>query len=403
VTNEKVFRLLWLNKEYHNGLVDILQRKVPRLPLQIEIHPYHHTQEVGCNNNCVWCTRLRDKYLLKQKNEQGIDPDRLISFITSLKGKKISRIVLSGNSTEPLLYPGIRDVIKSIKRAGMTFKLFTNFRDGEKVIDVLISEATNNDLVRISLDAFSEKSYQKTHRPTKRTKAFYEIRRNIENLLEEKRSEKSPLAVEVVHLLTIENSSERELHALLEWGYEVGVRRIRFSLPLIPTLSNRQIRFCRTDVDVTTGRLNKAIKKFRKNAQTSNMEIQIRGDNVHEEKKGFSVCAHWKVVAVLGARGKFWPCTSTSIFEYMHLGRGDINDRAFDFCEFWHDLQEWNIDVLACPDCTRFEYDVNRTVDELIWETRNRETRKAISATVNRFFKNLGRSTTESVDNKVEV
>ena len=76
-------------------------------------------------------------------------------------GKKGTQgVLLSGNSTEPLLYPRIDEVIRAIKNGGsdsassMFMRLYSNFYYGEKV-EAVADVLNQDDYVRVSLDAGS--------------------------------------------------------------------------------------------------------------------------------------------------------------------------------------------------------------------------------------------------------
>jgi hypothetical protein len=67
-----------------------------------------------------------------------------------------------------------------------------------------------------------------------------------------------------------------------------------------------------------------------------------------------------------------YPCTSTSTADFDHLGIGNINDPDFpaEFWRIWRDPAKWRHNVQCCPDCTRFEYDVNVEIDQRLAKLR---------------------------------
>jgi len=236
--DEKQLRLGWIMRDFAPGIQAIERGQIPAAPLQIEVHPYYGGQPAACNYRCAWCTRLEDKLALKSDGIVGIAPDRLIAFIASLKDTGVRRLVLSGNSTEPLLYPRIGEVLQTIHASGMSWVLYTNFRYGANIIDAAVDYARRGDLLRVSLDAGNERSYLRTHRPRNDTRAFQAVIANLEKLLAVRALRKSPLTVGVAYLMTEVNSGEEELREAIERGMSMGVDFMRFSVPLKPTHQN---------------------------------------------------------------------------------------------------------------------------------------------------------------------
>ena len=76
-------------------------------------------QNKPCTNDCSHCTRRMDKFALTKTGAVGIQPKRFIKFIRQFRGedKRVAEFALAGNSTEPLLYPNIEEVIREIKES----------------------------------------------------------------------------------------------------------------------------------------------------------------------------------------------------------------------------------------------------------------------------------------------
>jgi wyosine [tRNA(Phe)-imidazoG37] synthetase (radical SAM superfamily) len=368
--NEKELRLGWVTKRYGDGIALIEQGKIPPAPLQIEIHPYHCAQAMPCNNRCIWCTRLEDKIALKSGQVEGIDPDRLIAFIASLAGSGVRRIVVSGNSTEPLLYPRIEEVIQVIHGADMNWVLYTNFYYGRKIIDAAVEFARPGDVLRVSLDAGNEAAYLKTHRPQDGPGAFRTVVANLTALLQERTRRGAPLSVGIAYLMTNDNSSEQELTSAIVWAEQVGVDFLRFSVPLKPTHQNPEFALAEDEAARIKRRISRLAwqHELRRGLCASRMRIEIRQDEVEQGPKPFRVCHHCKLIPVLGVRGKLYPCTSTSTEDFDHLGLGNINDPNFEntFWGIWRDPGKWRHNTGGCPDCTRFEYDLNTEIERRI-------------------------------------
>lgn len=326
-------------------------------PVQIEIHPYSAQQESPCSNDCVWCTRKYDRQKLVSKQERGIDPDRLIEFIESFDGPGIQEFALAGNSTEPLLYPRIEEVIASIKAVGSAVRLYTNFQHGERILDV-VPKMGETDIIRISLDAGSADSYQKTHCPVN-PHAFDTIMQNLGALLKKRKKSKGKFAVIVTYLVSRLNCGDTEIEGLMRWCAQEGVDAVTFIRPLAPSHSNQEFSALSQAEAKNVASLVASLEKDLAGCCT---EFTFSMAHDVERSKPFKSCHYWKMAAVLGSRGMFFPCTSTAVAEYVdRLGRAHIHSKDFDFWAFWKDEKKWtSLDLGCCPECTRAEYAFNR-------------------------------------------
>jgi wyosine [tRNA(Phe)-imidazoG37] synthetase (radical SAM superfamily) len=153
--------------------------------VKLEVHPYYESQSLCCTNDCRHCTRREDRGDLRDRGIQGIGPDRLIRFIQSLTDRGVHDVVLSGNSMEPLLYPAVADVVRTVKDIGLEISVLTNFHWGERLLEVVPRLGTG-DLARISLDAATATTYDRVHSPLIR-QAFDKTMSNIKALVQERR------------------------------------------------------------------------------------------------------------------------------------------------------------------------------------------------------------------------
>ncbi|WP_431215621.1 radical SAM protein [Puia sp. P3] len=109
-----------------------------------------------CNLGCVYCVSGNDE--LKQANNSGktdtLAPDRLLAMIGRLHGQLgLKTIRLTGG--EPLLYPGLVDLIRGIKALGIPkIKLTTNGFLLERL--ALPLKEAGMQSINVSLDAIDE-------------------------------------------------------------------------------------------------------------------------------------------------------------------------------------------------------------------------------------------------------
>lgn len=339
-------------------------------PMRLEIHPYHFSQRTPCNNNCGWCTRAKDKYNIIKKKIEGIPIAPLLRLIRDIKNTGVQDVVISGNSTEPLLYPWIEDLLVEIKKMGLPFRLFSNFYYGFKLLKIA-HLFDSDDIVRISLDAGSESGYNLTHKPSDK-RAFFKILRNIEQLLKRRKEIGNDFQVHMTYLLSKENSDLEDIRFITEWARDNNLNSIRFSPPLKPKVANDKFDndFVLSDLEI------EKILDFLNDFKTQNPEyaesVAILEAYKEQPEKKFEYCHHWKMIAVLGTSGMFFPCTSTSLVESIEtLGVGPLKDNNFNFLNFWNNKDSWKKIVPEkclngkCADCTRWEFVVNKEIDRL--------------------------------------
>lgn len=330
-------------------------------PLQIEIHPYHISQGLPCSNDCLWCTRGSDRAQLRRADVVGIVPDTLVRFVSSMRGRGIAEFALAGNCTEPLRYPDVGALIAEIKATGAALRLYTNALEGDVLVSVA-DRATEEDVVRCSVDAGSAASYRLTHRPLD-PHAFERVLENIAGLLQRRAALGRHFAVVVTYLLNQANAVPADIAFMMQWAARVGVDVVSFTRPLRPSdtqhdffpLSNEQERVAGLLIEQLGGELG---------GRTRFVFTSLPSD---QGPKPFRQCHYWKACAVLGSRGTFFPCTSVATGRYAaRLAGPDIHSPGLDFWEFWADAAKWRaIDVNRCPECTRAEFALNSWIEGL--------------------------------------
>ena len=305
----------------------------------------------------------------------GIEPEGFLRLIDTAEAGGVPKVLISGNSTEPLLYPAISEVISSIKQHGMQLRLYSNFHFGERLVTIA-DRLAGGDVIRISLDGASASAYDLVHRPCIKN-AFHKTMENIEVLLERRKELGAKFEVQIAFLMTRLNSFDARLADLAEWCVENGVDLLRFTVPLRPHVGNASFPSQEQLSMEESLQVKSFLGELKRSYGRGGDIISIMDDDPELPAKQFCGCHHWKLIAMLGATGRFFPCTSMSLVSLMdRLGIGDVNDPAFSFWEFWNKQDKWrNLAARACAggisgDCTRYEYTVNREIENLMRSRR---------------------------------
>ncbi len=142
-----------------------------------------HTVQIDltdkCNNTCIACwvhSPLIDKSQVFPEGEKKIPFNLAGTLIDDLYKLGTREIILSG-SGEPLLYPRIREVIKSIKARDIYLNIITNATlIDEEMAQLFVRHKV--DLITASIWAGSGRAYALTH-PGKTEEDFENIKSNL--------------------------------------------------------------------------------------------------------------------------------------------------------------------------------------------------------------------------------
>lgn len=370
----EAFRREWLEAELSaSDRQRLAQGLHLAVPAHFEVHPYHSSQRVACSNNCQHCTKRDDRRDLRRLGIEGINREPLLKLISSLATRGVPELVISGNSTEPLLYPWIDEVIQAAKQGGMRVTLYSNFHYGHRLLPVA-HVLDEGDAIRISLDAGSAEAYTKVHQPLSIVKdAYRTVRQNIAVLNERREEYGKHFSINIAFLMTKLNFNPYDIDRLVYWGLQHRLNMIRFTVPLVPEIGNDDFPQKEQLTPVQTEFARSFLRELQDKYPGASDLIKIMDDDPELPAKDFKNCHHWKAVAVLGATGRFFPCTSVSLASQRESsGAGNVNDPNFDFWQFWDTMAgKWDgLNAQACAsgrnaDCTRYEYLMNQQIERL--------------------------------------
>ena len=135
----------------------------------------------GCNQGCRWC-----QFKSWRKKNVFIAAEFLKSIFKDLRFGGTKAIELVGGG-EPTLHPKIKEIVKSATKSGLEIGLITN----GLLLPRIFSIANKLKYIRISLDAATSETYQRTHyyfknqakeKKTQIIEPFLLIKENIKQL-----------------------------------------------------------------------------------------------------------------------------------------------------------------------------------------------------------------------------
>jgi MoaA/NifB/PqqE/SkfB family radical SAM enzyme len=177
-----------------------------------------------CNLSCIGCW-LHSPFVKRNDTKElnkSLDTECVKNLIDEFSKLNVCEVQLTGGG-EPLLHPGIFEIIAYIKNQGMRCHLVTNFTLVDKrKIEKLIS--LNLDSITISLWAGDAETYRKVH-PGVNKKLFSEIETNLKYLIEMRKEKPIVKLYNVISCLNYKNIPQ-----MLEFALKTGVDFLEFQL-----------------------------------------------------------------------------------------------------------------------------------------------------------------------------
>jgi radical SAM protein with 4Fe4S-binding SPASM domain len=187
-----------------------------------------------CNLNCLHCRRHSPLVAASSGGPDGADfpLDRFLALCREAKAWGVHKMVLIGEG-EPLLHPGLLDMVVAAKAAGCQVTLLTNgtllnLRLAEELIKAGLDE------LRVSLWAANEEEYRALH-PGARQEMFHRALEGVRSVVAARRELGSPLPWIVVHR-PVDPRFFRRIEGTLDLARQLGGDAVSFSpmKPLLP-------------------------------------------------------------------------------------------------------------------------------------------------------------------------
>lgn len=178
-----------------------------------------------CTNNCYFCyATLYTRARMYRDAEMSAAAFESIVHDLAAGGTKVVRFTGGG---EPLLHPGFRQLAQIPRRLGLRSCVITNGTLLDDTLDRLLVE--NLDHVRVSVNAATEATWARIHRPALRANGWREILTHVERMARLREAAgggaRRPL-IWITYLLLPENAGE--IYAAARAVRECGADSISF-------------------------------------------------------------------------------------------------------------------------------------------------------------------------------
>lgn len=131
---------------------------------------------LACNYSCAYCV---DSKILNKNDKFSQEEVYNITKVLSSNGLK--SIILIGGG-EPVLHPQFESIVRYIKSLGLQLGIATNGSNISKLIKIS-NCLKERDWIRFSLDAGSDKTFQKIHKPNKKV-SLMDVCSGVEHIKE---------------------------------------------------------------------------------------------------------------------------------------------------------------------------------------------------------------------------
>jgi radical SAM protein with 4Fe4S-binding SPASM domain len=183
-----------------SGLTELLAAwnnrhlQVPDAPKLLNVEPTNH-----CNLKCIMCPR--DK-MTRAQGRMSLELFQQILHQASVQG--VEQIVLNGYG-EPFLHPEIFTMLKLLRNSGVQGRMYTNAQLLKPEYIEKLSAFPPHHLT-ISLDGFSQKTYEKI----RRNGQYERVIANLEDLLQSRKSWAQTMKITLQQIQMPETKSESE-------------------------------------------------------------------------------------------------------------------------------------------------------------------------------------------------
>lgn len=181
----------------------------------------------NCNTNCIacWCHSdfIGDKKLTSDERKVKLRLKMIKQIVDDAVKLNVQGIQLAG-SGDPFCHPDILDIVKYIKKRGLSLEIVTNgILLNEKNVKVLVQNRV--DRLAVSVWAGTAKTYQKTH-PNQPKAIFDKIKRNLQLIARMKRDSLDVPVVRIYNVISGVNFFEIE--KMLDFALQVEANMLEF-------------------------------------------------------------------------------------------------------------------------------------------------------------------------------
>ena len=330
---------------FHRSRIDAMLRGDLVYPVSVELDLSN-----VCNHKCPFCSFGTEESQGYRYQHWTMFPyPRVLDLLRELKACGVESITLTGGG-EPLMHKHAAEVMELATELSLQWGLVTNgaLLKG-RVAHAVAAGAT---FCRISLDAGSDETHQRTHGVAH--PQYSMIIEHLRGLRAEASLAGRPLIIGAS--FCVMSSNFKEVYAAAKDVKEAGADY----LEVRPTYETEwRGDGWRDEIDTEGAKVEVEHARLHLNSDSFHvLGMNERFDNVASEKpvKNYTTCRIGGLTTVIGADGRLWHCCVQRGESFFELG--SVATRSF--VDVWAEIQQKRdvskIDVSRCPRCRYDSY-----------------------------------------------
>jgi len=309
------------------------------VPYQIEIQPGREKGKALCWMSCPYCYGGS-----AQNSGDRLSAERYIQIIKEVSSGpngRIEKLILAGYATDPLNYEHFDDLYECSLNHNFITGIHTKLLKISKKFLHLVSQENVRDksYISVSIDAGFKESYNITHGITTSVDILKKIYTNIQNIQNIKNK---VIDVNTTYLLTVHNSSLKEISKSIDDLQSLEVDTLRFSFPQVPRKYDYKKK---TNIFIENrSELIKEIKNLIEKKQNNKTFISIVDpDSKYEinELRAIPCYARFAHPAI-GLDGYLYHCSESSSPDFHDQSLGNLKDK--NFWELYYSYNKENVE-----------------------------------------------------------
>jgi radical SAM protein with 4Fe4S-binding SPASM domain len=268
-------------------------------PVTVEVDPTNF-----CNHRCIFCNDQ------KKVNRVFLKHETMLRLIDNLKECKIKSVVLKGGG-EPSAYPYLAATIDELSKEGFAIGMITNGTYLHKHYKSL----SKLDWIRVSVDAFSNYTYQKVHGCVNNIDRIFESMEYI--------AKEYPDTIVGANFV-VNNYNYMEIPQLIVKLEKIGVKTLNIRPPFLFEGELKEEAWQEIDKIVNLNdSISKKVMVF--------SYYKYRDRDMYYTNKKWDKCRATGLIGSIGADGNVYACCALKGFKEFSFG----NIKEQSFREIW--------------------------------------------------------------------
>lgn len=298
---------------YHTDHINKLLKGERPGPIYIRMKPTNI-----CNQRCYYCAYADDSLFDGRKvdSRQSIPWEIMEKTLYEMKEMGVKAVTFSGGG-EPLCYPSVMDMLRTVETLGMDYSMITN---GQALRGEAADYLKKAKWIRVSFDAAKRETYE----GIRGVNTFDQILNNIENFA---RIKEATCTLGINCVVTHNNANE--IFDICRLVKERGADNIKLSPILV---KSQEEAYHREIKDLVMNQIEEAKKKL-ENEQFRIIDKYSNDIALNDScEKEYSQCYIQNFFAVIAADSKVYRCHQCA---YTQKGEiGDLSENSFK--EIWY-------------------------------------------------------------------